>query len=495
VVLSPYVSSLTRWPPLDVFGLCIAPSSARPSMTQDMLNLQSRILSLRRRLRAIAINEVARPLQISMSSSNLPTEDQKDAMQSEFSLVQAEVAQLPASAQEISVDTELRSLRTEMDASAELMARICHLVALSDAIQVCDGTCSDLLEHVDSYPSLPVGALTSSYVPSSQFPPEEQLSGRLTFTQSTIDAMLLAFSLVTDDARAEAEIQRVLQTWAELKDMAHDRINGRKSRPASVTSSGRSSSASVVRARPPPTRGNKARHYSTLSVGASKDGKLLPPARPTSRRAAAAPLTTQPPHRSPSRSSSSRRSVSGPFVVTNARLYSSTFASRQRTASLSSNNEVPVSVNSSTNERVTSRPRAMSGRSIRSSSPTFSEISSLSRSAKTPSRSSTTSTSTWARAPRQPFPNLPTSSPPRPRHKQPKKQYVANPKNKLDVAVGDVVNQLPVNINIEHVADTWQDQSGKYWIGDQDPKLCFCRILRSQTVMVRVGGGWAELSK
>jgi hypothetical protein len=76
-----------------------------------------------------------------------------------------------------------------------------------------------------------------------------------------------------------------------------------------------------------------------------------------------------------------------------------------------------------------------------------------------------------------------------------RKTYVANPKNKLDVAVGDVVNKLPVNINIEVVADTWKDQSGKYWIGDQEPKLCFCRILRSQTVMVRVGGGWQELSK
>jgi len=72
---------------------------------------------------------------------------------------------------------------------------------------------------------------------------------------------------------------------------------------------------------------------------------------------------------------------------------------------------------------------------------------------------------------------------------------VANPKNKLDVAIGDVVNKLPININIEVVADTWKDKSGKYWIGDQEPKLCFCRILRSETVMVRVGGGWQELSK
>jgi hypothetical protein len=84
---------------------------------------------------------------------------------------------------------------------------------------------------------------------------------------------------------------------------------------------------------------------------------------------------------------------------------------------------------------------------------------------------------------------------PAPQKRSPRKNYVANPKNKLDMAVGDVVNNLPVGINIEGVSGSWKDQSGKYWIGDQDPKLCFCRILRSQTVMVRVGGGWTELSK
>jgi hypothetical protein len=102
--------------------------------------------------------------------------------------------------------------------------------------------------------------------------------------------------------------------------------------------------------------------------------------------------------------------------------------------------------------------------------------------------------STWSRAPRQSFP-IPTIPLPPRKPPPPKKTYVANPKSKLDVAVGDVVNKLPVNINIAMVPETWKDQSGKYWIGDQDPKLCFCRILRSRTVMVRVGGGWTELSK
>jgi len=81
-------------------------------------------------------------------------------------------------------------------------------------------------------------------------------------------------------------------------------------------------------------------------------------------------------------------------------------------------------------------------------------------------------------------------------------RYRANPKSKLDVAVGKIVNHLPVSVKVAHAStgpnarkqDTWKDESGRYWIGDPEPKLCFCRILRSRTVMVRVGGGWQELS-
>jgi hypothetical protein len=85
-------------------------------------------------------------------------------------------------------------------------------------------------------------------------------------------------------------------------------------------------------------------------------------------------------------------------------------------------------------------------------------------------------------------------------------QYRANPRSKLDVAVGKIVNKLPMQVNITHASmnpsnstgskakEEWQDESGRYWVGQPDPKLCFCRILRSRAVMVRVGGGWQELT-
>ncbi|KXN87916.1 hypothetical protein AN958_07926 [Leucoagaricus sp. SymC.cos] len=142
------------------------------------------------------------------------------------------------------------------------------------------------------------------------------------------------------------------------------------------------------------------------------------------------------------------------------------------------------------NDRITgmkSRPETSSSRSIMRSS--------------RPSRQSpgggSSGGSTWARAPRNSLSSILPLRAHTPKKERPprRKKYVPNPKSKLDVAVGDVVNNLPVGINVEGLTETWKDQSGKYWIGNQDPKLCFCRILRSQTVMVRVGGGWQELSK
>ncbi|KAI8642966.1 hypothetical protein BD408DRAFT_431875 [Parasitella parasitica] len=69
--------------------------------------------------------------------------------------------------------------------------------------------------------------------------------------------------------------------------------------------------------------------------------------------------------------------------------------------------------------------------------------------------------------------------------------YVADPKNDLDVAMGDIINDSPYKVHVKMVPG----EVGKYWFGDVNPKLAYCRILRSRMVMVRVGGGWVELSQ
>ncbi|KAI9358664.1 hypothetical protein BD770DRAFT_363603 [Pilaira anomala] len=69
--------------------------------------------------------------------------------------------------------------------------------------------------------------------------------------------------------------------------------------------------------------------------------------------------------------------------------------------------------------------------------------------------------------------------------------YIADPKNELDVQLGLIVNESPFRMKVKMVPG----EAGKYWFGDEHPRLVYCRILPSKMVMVRVGGGWVELSK
>ena len=480
------------------------PASTSQATIHTTSDLQARILELRRRLRSINIKEIAS----SSSVDHLPSVDQRRRLDSIFSSVATDITLLPPSSDDSTVNAELRSLRAELEASSELMQHVRNLSDLSVAIHLCDMALSDLLEHIDSYPSPPFGDLSSSHVTDVRLPPEGQLAARLSFTRSAIADMTAKAGSVADDSRAVAERRRIDQTWSELEDMGSDLINGKKSRPSSVLSSGRNSRASLGSSRSSKNADtDKRAGYSILSLrssarGPATRGKFLSPAHPSPRRVVSGSSDAR--SRSTSRLStvSSNRAVSGPMPSASANTVPSTSVSRQRTNSMSSTTTLLTPVKHVV--PTPSRTRAQTGQAKRIASPTFSDVSlshshsrsfslSNSRSQATPSRS-TSSMSTWSRAPRQSFPVPTFPTPPR-KPPPPKKTYVANPKNKLDVAVGDVVNKLPVNINVAIVPETWKDQSGKYWIGDQDPKLCFCRILRSRTVMVRVGGGWTELSK
>ncbi|KAK7049694.1 hypothetical protein VNI00_005725 [Paramarasmius palmivorus] len=472
----------------DVFGL-LAVNDSPGSVTQEMKDLLAHVARIRKRLRSVGIKEAVRS---SSGTSALPTSDQARAMKEQLEDISEEMRSLPESVEVASVNLQLRSCRMEIAALEEMMARLNQLTALTDELSKCDAALSDLLEHIDSYPSIPLGPLSSTYVCPTDVSSESQLSGRLDFTRSAIDSMSTAFHIVRDDHRAKSERERILQTWSELEEMGNDRINGRRSRPSSVASvastsynsSGRNSRASLTTSRTSVTSAaRKSNGYASLSAAT---GRGTPRARLTApnmngRRAVSG--SDEPSERSTSRMSvrSTQRSTSG------SSLYGSTFASRQRTNSLT-----PVAATPPVRLHTRSRTSTTSSSSRRrSESPAISDASSLPHSHA--GRPSSSMSSTWSRAPRVSFPNVPRVTPRK--SPAPRKTYVANPKSKLDVAVGQVVNNLPVDINIEGVAGSWKDQSGKYWIGDKDPKLCFCRILRSQTVMVRVGGGWQELSK
>ncbi|KAF9076460.1 hypothetical protein BDP27DRAFT_1379987 [Rhodocollybia butyracea] len=463
----------------DVFGARIT-SADGPSITQETKDLLAVMGRLRKRLRSIAINEAARS---QSNNSTLIGLDKAHVMRQELQALKQEVSSLPDNVDVSSVNVQLRSLRNDIEGSFALMDRVDSLAALCEALTNCDAALSDLLEHIDSFPATPLGPLSSSYIAPPESTPEEHLNGRLSFTRSTIDSMTVAFDLVKDDPRAQTEYDRILQTWSELEEMGLDRVTGKKSRPSSVTST-RSSGGRISQSRPPislsnGTKTRKSSVYATLSVSSSTPrGRLnIPLSTPNSRRAFSG--SDEPASRSTSRMSSrstQQRATSG------GSLYGTTFASRQRTTSLTSAAATPLQRREVSNLHTRSQTSTLSVKK-RAPSPGLSDASRNGRS------------STWSRAPRISFSSIPHVSTPPKRPDPPRKTYVANPKSKLDVAVGDVVNSLPIGINIEGVSGSWKDQSGKYWIGDQDPKLCFCRILRSQTVMVRVGGGWTELSK
>ncbi|BGP25412.1 hypothetical protein JCM10295v2_004336 [Rhodotorula toruloides] len=74
-----------------------------------------------------------------------------------------------------------------------------------------------------------------------------------------------------------------------------------------------------------------------------------------------------------------------------------------------------------------------------------------------------------------------------------KQPYRPNVYNKLDREVANVVNSMPgLYVPIQVAEGRWTDESGVYNIGG---RLYFCRILRNKQVMVRVGGGWLDLSQ
>jgi len=444
-------------------------------------DLKSRIYRLRKRLRTLNLKEIVHP---STTTATLPTKETYDRLSTELSGIDQETKALPPSVPGTATEIELRSLRDEVSTSSELLQSVLTLSELAYTISTCDAGLSDLLEHLDSFPSLPIAALASSHVSDPTLLPEEQLQARMDFTKKLVEDVEAKAGSVARDSRASGERERIQQAWGELEAMSEDIFNGVKSRPPSTISSGRNSRASLDSVHTGSSAGKKRNSYAQLSRGRDSSG-FLAPLIPGGRRPSKTP---EPRNRTSSRNSvSSIRSVSGP---TDSRLHQPTFASRQRTTSITSN--VGVGINPLSRSTASPRPRLRGGTV---DSPTPGEVSSLSRSHL---GQSTVARPSWARAPRQPLPfgHRPTT-PRKSRAREPRKPYVANPKNRLDVAVGAVVNKLPVsvNINIEAVADTWKDKSGKYWIGDYDPKLCFCRILRSQTVMVRVGGGWQELSK
>jgi hypothetical protein len=473
------------------------------SMSEDMIQLKAKIANIRAELRDIGINALARP----SLNAPFPIKTEVDKMRFRFLRLQKERSKLPESSPDALLNAELTSLKFEVDNSVILMAHLTRLTEFVKRLAVCDGALSELLNHIDSYPALPATEDIVHHYSDPKESPKTQMGTRLTFTEAIVIKLKTCAESLSDDKRVVEESRRIQQTWEELHDMANDCLLEMPSRPSTSTSINSVSVSSVRRrplvpsaSAPSPLDLSTRRGPSTPRMNIGSQSSRAPSQASGSRRSSSrissrsvsgptlstpkasgnqtTPGTGSLRARERTTSTSSTNTSAGIFA-TSSRLLASTFSSRQR-ANRSS-------INLSTPQLRPESRRPSYGPSI-SRGPSPSPPSSY-----TPVRGST-----WSKARRPSFgATLPRNfkSPTETPTPKPRRTYVPNPTNKLDVAVGAVVNQLPVDINIEASEDNWKDQSGKYWIGDDDPKLCYCRILRSSTVMVRVGGGWVELSK
>jgi hypothetical protein len=466
--------------------------------SEEAERLRLQIAELFVRLRGLSLDSWARPSSDSTHALTLPSSDMVINMQGMFNEIQSTAQSFPPTvADDVTVEAELRSLHFELDMSKDLLERCRTLATAARKVSECDSALSDLLEHIDSYPGEPFKT-TSSHIPNPEHTPQEKLAARLTSTQELLDSLDTLIQSIQDDPRLLAERERLGQTWQELQEMTADLLAERTSRPATDSEpgglSGRASSASV--ASTSESSGALSKMV-TRPLPKKPRGILGVHRQPSSR--AMPPSPTPPPKQRPTQteklarrtpSTSSTRSVSGPLVSSNSSILTPTFASRQRTTSTSSVADKPISPLHKA-ARIPPSP-AQRLRSIVAPSPTLSESSTSSRAPYTPR-----STSVYLPARHAATNSLSRSYNGRPsadravtpRRPPERKKYVPNKKNKLDVAVGRVVNTLPVHVAVEHISGNggdggWEDKSGRYWIGDEDPKLCFCRILRSHTVMV-----------
>ncbi|PVG03610.1 hypothetical protein CPB86DRAFT_748944 [Serendipita vermifera] len=456
----------------DVFSIPAQPEAApEGSADSGEDGLLEAIDSLRNRLRSMSLEDRANPSPHSSHATLLPSAPQVAHFQAVYAEICESTDGLPRDYNDTNAKTSFESLNSEIQAAKAPLDRCQELAWLSTKISDSDAALSDLLEHVDGYPVAPVNDLQSSHISDPKKPPEEQLSERVTFTNGLLSSLDALIGSLPQDSRVASERERLEQTWSELQEMATDRITN-KSRPSTASGHGRSSS-----------RTSSLSASSASSAASNPSSAVLKkpmPKTPSQKKSRAISVAfSSRKDREPKLSK--KRSVSGPLVSPNSSVIRSTFSSRQRTTSTSNDEpETPTKLSSKPPLSPFKTPKA-----LRAVSPSPSDASSNYSKQRSASQSLKSKLS-FSQTPRPVIPKPPVRKP-----------YVANPKNKLDVAVGNIVNKMEVAVPIQAVASSsWEDKSGKYWIGDdEDAKLCFCRILRSQTVMVRVGGGWCELSK
>ncbi|KAL7421930.1 hypothetical protein Q5752_003702 [Cryptotrichosporon argae] len=434
---------------LDAYGVLVsAVATALKDVTDRLARAQAAeqratedaaaaLRRLRDRLDALNLPLVVEPssddLRESPSLRRLPSADLAERVHNELDHIGRTLDDIPATA-------DATATKLDLDAALTLAERLDQLVVFAASARMCDSAFSRLLTAIDDASSLSIEDV-----------------------QVTVDALEMAFRAVRHDPRAIAERKRILGAWQELRTLVDDTLNPHLCVDA------------------PSEAGSDVSAFTSVTAGTSRTGRMR---RMTSNLSMA----------------SSSRSVSQPL----SRTYdTSTAASRARAVSDTpgpSGTTKPGPLSALASASASRIPRPIKSAVSQTDAGRRTPRTSLGPGPRPSSRASIASTAR-SRQPSMPGQRgaAPRQSFDTPRQRK-VKAYVADPNSKLDIAVGRIVNKLDADVPVVPVGlgspDGWKDESGKYWIGAEGrARLCFCRILRSRTVMVRVGGGWVELSR
>ncbi|GAA6006481.1 uncharacterized protein JCM10292_003789 [Rhodotorula paludigena] len=489
-----------------------ASSSLQHLPPADRLGEPERVVALRRGLRDSPAHEWLDASAV----LQLPSLEDADEADKSTKNSRQEVDAVNQLSQEELGWTDLDSLEAEQRRVEVAARRVRSLAELAQKVDTADSALSDLLNAIDATtPEVP----SSSPEPGCR--PAHPLSEALVAASEAVTAVRVDAIPLIDDARVARAIGRIQESWSEMLSLVED-VRPRPDSAASTASSAsslrtpaRSSSRLAVSRFTPSRPSSQATSRSSVTDSASVRSSRPSSASTTSRRESAAAATVP---RTPRASRTAqldastttprRLSKSGLPAATPRRAFSplpnatptvahpfsfdapgkrdlsksTTAIPRRSIGATPRRGSLAASTASPAAHRMQHTPSAVSRRTTLGV-PATETPSSLRRSSKTP-RSSLT-----------PFqhisPHLSSSTrratPPRKTQK-----YLPDMRNKLDREVGLIINALPthVHVPIAIAEGRWTDESGVYKIGE---RLYFCRILRSKTVMVRVGGGWLNL--
>ncbi|SCZ89466.1 BZ3500_MvSof-1268-A1-R1_Chr9g10419 [Microbotryum saponariae] len=504
---------------VDVFG---TKSSAPPYEFDTTPEESFEVISLREQLDAIAVDVWLD----SKAAQRLPTAEEVVQIKVQVSRVDADLHAFESDTSGAGVWADLDPLKEQLKRKTNSLGQVEKLGHFSNLVVQADKTLSKLLIVIDSV-TMESADLDDASSTSSLASDGDSLA---TATEYPVpEALRLAGEAVTlvrksaipfiDDDRVTKNVERIEETYGEMSSMAMDLVPRSPSLPSSsgdgMSDAGTEHAAHVAKALSNSTRSASSLSYVSSSASDSSSRASSAQSNASTTRTPTRPLRLPfmgdpeaTPRRRPFLPSIDASPASAKSGVPPVPSFGSSVKARATHRSVSYN---PPS---------TTKPVSTSRRSNRhaSNSNTF-DSHSMPLSLDAP-RGSTSSRSAPRMSPRR---TSKSSARPPPRAlfdqastSKSKRKYRANPSRQVDVEVGRIVNELDVSrvespcltgfvvltltrflqidVPIQAAEDAQGSDSGLYWIGDSDTgRYFYCRILRSKTVMVRVGGGWENL--